>query len=68
MKCIAVATVSFLCKLSCDDEKMVREYARENDVSFGTAIWDLYSQGEINIYDNHYEVDCDTMSIENVEE
>ena len=68
MRCTTIAKLAFSCKLSSDDEKMVREYAKTNRVCFEKAIWELYSQGEISIYDNHCKVDYDTTDIINVVE
>jgi effector-binding domain-containing protein len=64
LKIEAVATVYYTCTLTDEDEKKVREYAEENNMSLGESAEELYFNDEINVYDGDVvESEVSTQSI-----
>ena len=62
------ATVQYMCRLTAEDEQMVRDYAKENDTTLEEAVDALYSDCAINLYANSEESDFSTDAILEVEE
>ena len=69
------AEVTYRCYINDDDEAKIRELMNrdvaENNYSSLTledAVWELYSQGELDLYDSSREVDFSTEEIEKIEE
>lgn len=58
------ASVSYACELTEEDEEKVKVFAEENNVDLATAVSELYSMGEINLYKNSVESDFSTESID----
>ncbi len=64
MKAEAKALVTYTCELTEEDEAKVREYAKENNVDFDTAIKELWEDDEIDIYaGSQTESDCETQEV-----
>ena len=69
MKVVTIATVTQCCELDEDDTQKVREAKEERpDDSLEEIVWDLYVNGDINVYQNSYDVDCSTEEIQEVED
>ena len=69
MKVVTTATVTYCCELSEEDAQKVREAQEERpEDSLEDIVWDLWIDGDINIYQNSWDVDCSTESIEEVED
>ena len=66
MKIYVEAKVWYTCTLNEEDEKKVKNYAEENEISLEEAVWDLYGNTEIELYENSVESDFSTESIEEV--
>ena len=62
------ATVVYSCKLYGNDVEMVKQYAEENDCSLEVAVFNLYTDGELDLYLDSCESDFSTESIDSVEE
>ncbi len=62
------ATVQYACRLSAEDERKVREYAKENNTTLEEAVDELYSYCTINLYADAWESDFATDAILNVDE
>lgn len=62
------ATVQYACRLSAEDERKVREYAEQNDVTLEEAVEELYNDCDINLYANSGESDFSTDLILSVDE
>ena len=62
------ASVLYTCELTAEDEEKVKVFAEENDVELASAVWELYSVGEINLYKNSVESDFSTERIESAYE
>ena len=60
------ATVTYACKLSEEDEKKIREYIGDTDLSTADAIMELYDVGKIDLYKNSTESDFSTNYITSV--
>ena len=58
------ANVMYTCHLTEDDSEKVKEFAEENDCDWETAIWELYSVGELDLYHSSTESDFSTESID----
>lgn len=64
LKVEAIATVYYTCTLTNEDEKKVREYAEENNISLEESAEELYFNQEIDVYSgNVVESDINTQSI-----
>lgn len=64
LKVEAIATVYYTCTLTNEDEKKVREYAEENNISLEESAEELYFNQEIDVYSgNVVESDVNTQSI-----
>ena len=53
LKVKAVCTVVYTCTLTDEDEKIVREYVKENDLDLDSAIKYLCDNDEIDVYAGH---------------
>ncbi len=62
------ACVLYTCELTTEDEEKVRAFAEENDVELASAVGELYSVGEINLYKNSVESDFSTERIDDAYE
>jgi hypothetical protein len=62
------AEVLYTCELTAEDEEKVKAFAEENDVELASAVWELYSVGEINLYKNSVESDFSTERIDDAYE
>ena len=62
------ATVTYVCRLSKEDEKKVCEYIGDTDLSIEDAITELYYKGKIDLYKNSSESDFNTNYITEVYE
>jgi hypothetical protein len=62
------ASVMYTCELTAEDEEKVKAFAKENDVELATAVWELYSGSEINLYKNSVESDFSTERIDDAYE
>jgi hypothetical protein len=61
LKVEAVAKVWYTCTLSEKEEKKVREYAEENNVSLDEAIRYLFENDYLDVYEGSFiESDCST--------
>ena len=58
------ATVTYVCNLNEEDTKKVCDYANEQGLTLKEAVAELYSNGEIDLYDNSTESDFSTESID----
>ena len=69
MKVVTIATVTYCCDLSEDDTQKVREAQKERpEDTLEEIVWDLWINGDINIYQNSHDVDCSTEEIQEVED
>jgi hypothetical protein len=62
------ARVSYTCQLTAEDEEKVKAFAEENDVDLEEAVWELYTVGEIDLYENSVESDFSTQGIDSAYE
>lgn len=62
------ATVQYTCYLGDAAACEVKEYAEQNDCTLEEAVWALYNDGTISLYDSCTESDFATESIDQVEE
>jgi hypothetical protein len=62
------ARVSYTCQLTAEDEEKVKAFAEEKDVDLEVAVWELYSVGEIDLYEHSVESDFCTESVDNAYE
>lgn len=62
------ASVAYTCELTAEDEEKVKTFAEENDVELASAVWGLYSVGEINLYKNSVESDFSTERVDDAYE
>jgi hypothetical protein len=62
------ATVTYACWLNEEDEKKVRDYIGDTDLSIEDAVIELYNVGEIDLYKDSTESDFSTNYIERVYE
>jgi hypothetical protein len=63
-----VATVQYACYLTEEEAEKVRAKAEKLDGDMITAVWDLYGNGEINLYRKSTECDFSTEAIIEIEE
>lgn len=68
LRVTTVAKVWYSCDLEGQQEEDVKEYAKMNDVSLEDAVWELYSKGDLELYENSTESDFNTQEIECVTE
>lgn len=62
------ASVLYTCELTEEDEAKVKAFAEENDVTLAVATWELYADGQINLYKNSVESDFSTERVEDAYE
>ena len=60
------ATVTYVCCLNEEDTKKVCDYANKNGLTLREAVAELYSNGEIDLYDSSTESDFSTESIDRI--
>jgi hypothetical protein len=64
IKIEAQALVTYTCVLTEEDEKIVLDYAKENDISVEEAIKKLWENCDIDIYaGSQTESDCQTQEV-----
>ena len=69
MKVVTTAAVTYCCELSEEDTQKVRVAIKERpDDTLEEIVWDLWVSGDINLYQNSYDVDCSTNEIQEVED
>lgn len=68
MNVTVTATVQYTCYLDDTAACKVKEYAEQNDCTLEEAVWALYNDGTIALYDNYTESDFTTEGIDQVEE
>lgn len=68
MKVEVEAKVLYTCDLNKTDAEIVREYAEEHQCDLESAVWQCYTFGKINLYDNSVESDFSTEEIILVED
>lgn len=62
------AMVQYTCELTAEDEEKVKAFAEENDVDLDVAVWELYADGEIDLYKHSVESDFSTERIDDAYE
>lgn len=62
------ASVLYTCRLTAKDEEKVKMFAEENDTTLALAVDELYSAGEIDLYEHSVESDFSTETIDNAYE
>lgn len=62
------ASVLYTCHLSTGDEEKVKAFAKENNIDLEEAVFELYADGEIDLYKDSVESDFSTESIDSVYE
>ena len=68
MNVTVTATVQYTCYLSNAKACRVKEYAEQNDCTLEEAVWALYIDDMLDLYDDYTESDFHTESIDQVEE
>ena len=69
MKVVTIATVTYCCELSEEDTQRVRDAQEERpEDTLEEIVWDLWVDGDLNLYQNSYDVDCSTEDIQEVED
>lgn len=68
MKVTTTATVQYTCFLNTVKANKVKAYAEENDCTLEEAVWALYVDDRLDLYDDSTESDFTTESIDQVEE
>lgn len=68
MNVTVTATVQYVCSLDDTKADKVKEYAEQNDCTLEEAVWALYTDNKLNLYDDAVESDFTTESIDQVEE
>jgi hypothetical protein len=69
MKVVTNATVTYCCELSEEDAQKVRDAQEKRpEDTLEEIVWDLWGRGDINLYQNSYDVDCSTEEIQEVED
>lgn len=68
MNVTVTATVQYTCFLSEAKARKVKAYAKENDCTLEEAVWALYVDDMLDLYDDATESDFTTESIDQVEE
>lgn len=70
MKAMVVASVTYCCELSGEDQQKVEqamELEENEDKSIEEIVMELYQSGEIDLYAESTESDFSTEEIQNVE-
>ena len=62
------ASVAYTCQLTAEEAEKVKAFAEENDVDLEVAVWELYSDGEVDLYKNSVESDFCTERIDSAYE
>ena len=62
------ASVAYTCQLTAEEAEKVKAFAEENDVDLEVAVWELYSDGEVDLYKNSVESDFSTERIDSAYE
>ena len=60
------ATVTYTCWLSEEDSQKVIDYADKHNLELKEAVAELYTNNEIDLYDNSTDSDFSTESIDSV--
>ena len=68
MNVTVTATVQYICSLNNTKACKVKEYAEQNDCTLEEAVWALYFDDRLELYDDYTEGDFNTESIDFVEE
>ena len=68
MNVTVTATVQYVCFLNNAKACRVKAYAEENDCTLEEAVWALYTDGMLDLYDDSTESDFTTESIDQVDE
>lgn len=69
MKVVTTATVTYCCELSEEDAQKVRDAQEERpEDTLEEIVWDLWVNGDIDIYQDSHDVDCSTEDIQEVED
>jgi hypothetical protein len=69
MRILTIATVTYCSEISEEDAQKVRDAQEERpDDSIEDIVWDLWLNGDLNLYENSYDVDCSTEEIQKVED
>ena len=69
MRVFTIATVTYCCELDEEDAQKVRDAQEERpDDAIEEIVWDLWLNGEIDLYQYSYVVDRATEEKQNVED
>ena len=69
MKVVTIATVTYCCELSEEDAQKVRDAQEERpEDTLEEIVWDLWVNGDIDLYQDSHDVDCSTEDIQEVED
>ena len=68
MNVTVTATVQYTCFLDNAKACRVKEYAKQNDCTLEEAVWALYTDNVLDLYDDVTESDFSTESIDQVSE
>ena len=68
MNVTVTATVQYTCTLNNAQACRVKAYAEQNDCTLEEAVWALYTDDMLDLYDDATESDFTTESIDQVEE
>lgn len=68
MNVTVTATVQYTCFLNNEKACRVKAYAEQNDCTLEEAVWELYADDMLDLYDNSTESDFCTERIDQVEE
>lgn len=68
MNVTVTATVQYNCSLNNTKACKVKAYAEQNDCTLEKAVWALYVDDRLDLYDDYTENDFTTKSIDSVEE
>ena len=68
MNVTVTATVQYTCFLNNAKACQVKAYAEQNDCTLEEAVWALYVDDMLDLYDNSTESDFTTESIDQVKE
>ena len=69
MKVVTTATVTYCCELSEEDAQKVRDAQEERpEDTLEEIVWDLWVNGDIDLYQDSHDVDFSTEDIQEVED
>ena len=68
MNVTVTATVQYTCFLNNAKACRVKAYAEQNDCTLEEAVWALYVDDMLDLYDDSTESDLHTESVDQVEE